>query len=418
MESVMGKEGNPIDAHTFDNFEIARDRSKKVISEDIRLSDDQNTVYKGMVDWVKNPAGVLKVGGYAGTGKTTLLAKLIQDFGEHRFVCATFTGRAANVLAQKIGVSSVQTIHRTIYRPTENRDGTTRFELREDWSPGEKIFVIDEASMVSEDLLSDIMAFGMPILAVGDHGQLPPIDGFSVLMDNPDLRLEKIHRQAEGSPIIELSRLIREKGRVPIPPPKGIRHLSWGAFKEELADNFARASDEDMHDQVVLTYKNSTRTKVNMLAREARYGEASNDRPHVGDMVVCLRNMPPIFNGMRGTLKRIGKRYQYGAELEVSYPDDGILHSGPVVYKQFGRETTFSSLEDLRKEKIVVGRDVRAAGAFYDYGYALTVHKAQGSGFRKVYWIRERGRGTEEDFMKWCYTAVTRASEELTIVAV
>lgn len=55
----MGKEGNPIDAHTFDNFEIARDRSKKVISEDIRLSDDQNTVYKGMVDWVKNPAGVL-----------------------------------------------------------------------------------------------------------------------------------------------------------------------------------------------------------------------------------------------------------------------------------------------------------------------------------------------------------------------
>jgi exodeoxyribonuclease-5 len=262
------------------------------------------------------------------------------------------------------------------------------------------------------------MAFGMPILAVGDHGQLPPIDGFSVLMDSPDLRLEKIHRQAEGSPIIELSRLIREKGRVPIPPPKGIRHLSWGAFKEELADNFARASDEDMHDQVVLTYKNSTRTKVNMLAREARYGEASNDRPHVGDMVVCLRNMPPIFNGMRGTLKRIGKRYQYGAELEVSYPDDGILHSGPVVYKQFGRETTFSSLEDLRKEKIVVGRDVRAAGAFYDYGYALTVHKAQGSGFRKVYWIRERGRGTEEDFMKWCYTAVTRASEELTIVAV
>lgn len=404
--------------HTFDTFEVG-DRSKKVNSGEIVLSDDQKLVYDEMHEWAKSPSSILTVGGFAGTGKTTLLAKLIQDLGESRFMCATFTGRAANILAQKIGVSSVTTIHSAIYRPTEAPDGTTKFEKKAYHEVGSsKIFVIDEASMIGASLYSDIESFGMPILAVGDHGQLPPIEGPSVLMASPMLRLEKIHRQAEGSPIIRLSKTIRETGRVPMPPPKGIRFISMNMFKEEMRERTPSMTTEQMHDFAVLCYKNVTRNKVNQIVREARFGACDVSMPMPGDLMVCLRNMPPVYNGMRGTLEAIKRGKGPVDEVKVSFPDDGIIHIGPAVRAQFGHSKTFSSAADLREVGIKsVHRDVRELGSYYDYGYCLTTHKAQGSSFKTVYWIRERSHADEETYRRWMYTSATRASEELVVVA-
>lgn len=404
--------------HTFDTFDVG-DRSKKVDAGEIVLSDDQKLVYDKMFEWAKYPSSLLTVGGYAGTGKTTLLAKLIQDLGESRFMCATFTGRAANVLAQKIGVSSVTTIHSAIYRPVEQKEGVTTFKKKEYKEVDDsKIFVIDEASMVGAQLYSDIESFGMPILAVGDHGQLPPIEGPSVLMADPMLRLEQIHRQAEGSPIIQLSKTIRETGRVPMPPPKGIRFLSWGMFKDEMNERVPSMTSEEMHDFVVLCYKNATRNRVNQVVREARFGSCQTDTPIPGDILVCLRNLPPIYNGMRGTLEAIKHGKGPVDELKVAFPDDGIIHVGPAVRAQFGRDKTFSTAADLREAGVkTVHRDVRELGSYYDYGYCLTTHKAQGSGFKTVYWIRERSRADEDTYLRWMYTSATRASEELVVVA-
>ncbi len=69
--------------------------------------------------------------------------------------------------------------------------------------------------MVSEDIFRDLTSYGIDILAVGDHGQLPPIEGKFSLMSDPILRLEKIHRQAADNPIINLSMQIRENGKIP-----------------------------------------------------------------------------------------------------------------------------------------------------------------------------------------------------------
>lgn len=400
--------------HSFDTFEVKRSKSN---SGDIVLSEDQKAVYDKILDWYRRPSDLLTVGGYAGTGKTTLLAKLIRDVGGRSFLCAAYTGKAANVLGQKLDGVSVTTIHSAIYRPFEREDGTTGFSRK--WSDeagaSGRIFVIDEASMVGEGIFADIKSLGRPVLAIGDHGQLPPIEGPSVLMKDPMLRLEKIHRQAEGSPIIQLSKTIREKGRVPVPPPKGIRSLSWGMFQAEINERVPYMTDAELHDFAVLCYKNATRVRVNKLVREARYGIGILDsEPQKGDVVVCLRNQPPIYNGMRGTLEQIDKRMM----AKVRFPDDGILHEGPIVSAQFGRPETFKNVSELREAGIKnVFRDVREAGAFYDYGYCLTVHKAQGSGFKTVYWIKERSRADDDTYQRWMYTAVTRAVDELVIVA-
>ncbi len=405
-------------SHVFDTFEVKS--AKKVDAQKLVLSEDQQVAYDQISKWATKPRGVLTLGGYAGSGKTQLLAKLIEDLGSDRFSCATFTGKAANVLSQKLKDTVVTTIHSMIYRPFEKLDGTIAFAKKMDEEAEiESTIVIDEASMVDERVLEDLKSFRRPILAIGDHGQLPPISGPSVLMQEPDLRLEKIHRQAEGSPIIQLSKTIRETGRVPMPPPKGIRLVSWGMFQGELQERVPSMTPEELNDFVVLCYKNATRVKVNRLVREARFGlGVQDDRPMDGDMLVCLRNQPPIYNGMRGMLDKVEYKKGVADQMTVRFPDDGILHKGPVVRAQFGRESTFSTVKDLLEAGVKGAvKDVRELGAYYDYGYCLTTHKAQGSGFRTVYWIRERSRADEDTYKRWQYTSATRAIDELVIVA-
>ena len=272
--------------------------------------------------------------------------------------------------------------------------------------------------MVSAEMLADIQTYDKPILAVGDHGQLPPVSGTSTLMEKPMLRLEKIHRQAEGSPIIQLSRIIREEGRLPIPPPKGIRYISMRMLKSELQDRIAGAKSEQMLDMAMLCYRNATRVKLNEMARVARWGDSVyNDRPLSDDVLICLRNSAPIYNGMRGVLTKIERGKGQFDHVTVDFKEDKTDFTGNVVRKQFGRETTYASPQELRADGIQAF-DMRTVGGLYDYGYALTVHKAQGSGFKTVYLVREKPSRVDEDtWARWAYTGVTRAIDELVIVA-
>ena len=380
----------------------------------MELSEDQAKVYGEMRDWLARPSSMLTVGGYAGTGKTTLLSRLIADHPSTRFVCAAYTGKAANVLAQKLpGEVSVSTLHSLLYVPSE-KDGKVSFAKKARRIEAD-VLVIDEASMVGSEMVEDLLWHDVPILAIGDHGQLPPVEGASTLMEKPDLRLEKIHRQAEKSPILRLSQIVRETGRFPDELPEGIASLKWKDFNTDIR---SRTSYDDFRSTVVLTYMNSTRVAVNRNIRWAKYGEhASDEEPQKGDVVVCLRNSPPVFNGMRGVIERADGREGYHA-LMVRFPDDGNKLLGQVVVTaQFGREKTFSTVAELAEHKVKV-RDMRSAGQLYDYGYAMTVHKAQGSGFRSVYLVRERpGRVDADTYARWAYTGITRAVDELVLVS-
>ena len=155
--------------------------------------------------------------GYAGTGKTTLARHVAEAVdGRGRLRRLHRQGRAS-VLRSK-GCHDASTIHSLIYRSRESDEGGPHFVLNRQ-SPASKadLIVIDECSMVDEELGRDLLSFGKPVLVLGDPAQLPPVKGGGFFTDaEPDVMLTEVHRQARDNPIIRLSMTVREGGRLPL----------------------------------------------------------------------------------------------------------------------------------------------------------------------------------------------------------
>jgi exodeoxyribonuclease V len=301
------------------------------------------------------------------------------------------------------------------------------------------MIILDEASMIDSTILRDLQSYGVPMLAVGDHGQLPPVGGAGELMKSPMLRLEKIHRQAEGNPIIALSKMIRETGRLPDSLPGDA--VTFGALRfveRAIEERYAGASPERLLQLGAICYTNRRRLGLNTMIRRVR-GAARTGRelPRKGEHVVCLRNMkgrgvdcPPIYNGMRGVLmgdadykKNINEtgeeigRSQIHLQAAIEFPDDEIsaIEFDNLFAPQFCREKTFNSPEELGKETGV--HSFGMAGALFDFGFAMTCHKMQGSQCEDLLVLAERPGPVDEDtWKKWLYTAVTRSASKLTVL--
>jgi exodeoxyribonuclease V len=399
------------------------------------LSRDQANVFDAMMSWwgTAGPRQILTVGGLAGTGKTTLLGVFAaQKRGLVAYV--TYTGRAASVLARKLRASGVETtsladgtgvgdlcstIHSLLYRPiidaaTEKVLGWAR---RDKLDRPYKLIVVDEASMVSDEILQDILAHNVPLLAVGDHGQLPPVGARGDLIQNPKLRLEKIHRQAQDSPIIALAHHIREGGRFSnFKMKKGfesaIQFRSKAIFPAVLAAGFSKAGLETG----ALCWTNRVRIRMNAIIRTSRKWAGP---PKRGEILICLKNQPPVYNGMRGVLSNDptagDKPWKMRCRLE--FPDEGIPASMyDVCIPQFNRQGTYGDLEEMLADRIDVNT-MRDAGGLFDFGYALTTHKSQGSSFEHALLFCDRPEDPKsEDSRRFYYTAVTRAARKLTVI--
>lgn len=385
----------------------------------INLSPDQQNVLDKILLWFKNNKGrkqYITLGGYAGTGKTTLIAilrlELAKTNKDLKVGFVSYTGKAVRVLKtklkeQKVILSgdSVSTIHALIYSPIVN-------EKQEiiGWTTKDKIdcnlVIIDEASMVDEMIWQHLLAYSVPIIVVGDHGQLPPIKGSFNLMQEPELRLEEIHRQARQNPIIGLSIQAREFGLIrPGKYSSGVRKFS----SEDL-------DTQEVMGEMLLNYKtdtlilcgyNSTRRKLNTHIRNGLGFESPN--PESGDRVICLRNnhKKRIFNGMLGTISLIKKKDPNWYEAEIEMDGEDALYHGLISVDQFNSDTPMNFTE--KRSKIMIGD-------LFDFGYALTVHKAQGSEAKRVILFEERFKQmTDDSWKRWLYTAVTRAEEELYI---
>jgi len=384
----------------------------------LTLSPDQQSALDIILTWWNEPnrQSYLTLGGYAGTGKSTLISVLRRELHrknqELKVAFVSYTGKATRVLQSKIKETkatfpqdSISTIHSLIYSPRGGSGGEiTGWDLR----PQIKydLVVVDEASMVDQRIWYDLMSFRVPLLAVGDHGQLPPIAGAFNLMEKPMIRLEKIHRQAEGNPIIHLSLLARQEGKIP-PGKHGegvVKLLKEDYESQEKVESLLNQYDNDT---LVLCGYNNTRLKLNNFVRGARGFETPD--PEVNDRVICLRNnhRRGIFNGQLGTLTDIYPQDEtwYAAEIEMDDEErayEGLIHRG-----QFGNNGT------------VVFSDKKQAmvGDLFDFGYALTVHKAQGSQARRVLLFEERFKQMDDlTWRRWLYTAVTRAEQELWII--
>lgn len=413
------------------------------------LSPDQRRAYDAILTWLRTDPlkrkQCLRFGGLAGTGKTTLVTLLARIFADkYTVVFAAFTGKAVSVLRSKLTAAGVQvpcmTLHSLLYRPVvdEKTGDITGWELKPDltipspedpdWRQEVQFVVVDEASMVDSKLFQDLSSFGVPILAVGDHGQLPPIGkDMSNLMERPDVKLETIHRQAQDSPIITLAHHVR-KGGNPFAfdaVRSGAINVISGRIPAALAATAVNSKGID--DVGILCYRNATRVSYNNLVRTAAGIEGP--APADGEKLICLNNHKAlVFNGMRGFFSEgnLNLDRYYCIQGRVTFPAEGFWLQGRLQFGQFCRERTFGGMEDLNKAfrgVQVDGADVPRfyrwdqAGLLFDYGYAMTVHKSQGSQFKHAIVRLERPRAaTQAEYNCWLYTAITRAADKLTLV--
>lgn len=377
------------------------------------LSQDQSKALKKLSDWHKlKTKNFITLGGFAGTGKTTLISIFRHELNSAKkslkvAFCA-FTGKASQVLINKLAQQdaiypkdSVGTIHSLIYSAVLNNNKEIigwerKSELNYD------LIIVDEASMVDRDIWQDLISYGVPIIAVGDHGQLPPIHGNFNLMQSPEIILQEIHRQAKENPIIAISIQARETGFIDYQRfGQGVMKLKRGDpdTQEEISNAILQPST------MVLCGYNHTRVKLNKFIRTGLGFEG--DLPQFKDRVICLKNnrKKDIYNGMIGKINFIEPADE-NFFAKIVMDDSGETFKGIISAKQFNSQTTLEK-EFSKKDDVEL----------FDFGYAMTVHKAQGSQARKVVLFEERFKQMDDvSWKRWLYTAVTRAEEELIIV--
>ncbi|MCD1643273.1 ATP-dependent DNA helicase [Aurantimonas coralicida] len=374
----------------------------------MKLSPQQDDALKAVADWLADgETPIFRLFGYAGTGKTTLARHFAEGIdGAVQF--AAFTGKAAQVLRSK-GAKSARTLHSLIYRPrgeetiSDETSGLSRvsptFSLnRQSPVAKAKLIIVDECSMVDEALGRDLMSFGTPILVLGDPGQLPPVSGGGFFTEaEPDFLLTEIHRQARDNPIIDLALHVREG--------KELMHGDWGSAriigKREVETEEVLAADQ------VLVGTNRTRRRYNARLRELKGFEGP--LPMSGDKLVCLRNDPAkgLLNGSLWQVMTASRETTKPGVNLIVKPDDDDIDQGAAKIRLLK-----AAFEDPDAD---IPWPTKKRFDDFDYGYALTVHKAQGSQWNNVM-LFDESWAFKETRERWLYTAITRAAERLTIV--
>jgi exodeoxyribonuclease-5 len=322
----------------------------------------------------------LTIGGLAGTGKSTIIRAIVDQYRSSDIAVCAPTGKAAHVLRTK-GVEGARTLHSLIYTPRgEDADGKPIFSRTGE--PVPRVVIVDEASMLSADVVRDLEKVARHVLYVGDHGQLEPIGDDPGLMSAPDIRLEQIHRQVEGSAIIRFAHHVR---RGYAPKSFGLDARVQQGWSDDLID----------FDVLIVGY-NATRQKINNWMR--RRLSFTTQHPQVGEKVICLRNNAEreVWNGMTGTVLSCSPHQR---RMDVM-TDDGPRHSLRYNPDQFGAERTLPFKRTRSKSRTL-----------WDFAYAVTCHKYQGSEAERVAVVDEVSSAWSGE--RWRYTAATRASKEL-----
>jgi exodeoxyribonuclease-5 len=347
----------------------------------MQLTDEQQHAVEAFGDVYHGKRHRLTLGGYAGTGKTTIIRSIVETYGARDLVVCAPTGKAAHVLRSK-GVEAC-TLHSLIYTP-RGVDANGEVVFRRSGNPMPRVVIVDEASMLSVQLVRDLESVVKYVLYVGDHGQLEPIGDDPGLMAAPDIRLENIHRQAEDSPIISFAHHVRRGYEPRTFGPEARVQRGW--------------SDDLVDFDVVLVGFNESRRKVNAWMRQHR--DYSGKLPEPSEQIICLRNSSDyeVWNGMTATVKTIDPSR---CRMTVD-TDDGVRANVLFDPEQFGA---------LQTKPYAKPRKGQTVPTLWDFGYAVTAHKFQGSEAAHVVVVDEVASTWSGE--RWRYTAATRASQEL-----
>ena len=412
------------------------------------LTAEQENAKNLIAEWFFNTDDqVFVLSGYAGTGKTFLIDHIVREVlhlraGEDA-VFVSPTGKAAANLVKNGTVAG--TVHSLIYMRDEDdfevdengeivESRELRFIKREKLDEKIKLIVVDEASMINESMLVDILSFGRKCLFAGDGAQLPPVNGVCPLMEAPQYTLTEIVRQAADNPIIQVATLAREGRRIP--------YGNYGDSVCVIAKSALKARDRKRlflkADQIVCG-RNKTRAQINAEMRAYREIPLANKLPTDGEKVICTLNdwEKPLdkdgkfflVNGVIGRAKNVQSGFDDLAKMDfqadfldesITVPfDTAIFTDGEYRHLYGDRAVTLSDGSVVHEGNFALLHKLRAVKeepiCRFEFAYAVTCHKAQGSEFDFVVVFDESWAFGEEK-NRWLYTAITRAKEKLLIV--
>jgi len=445
--------------------------------EGILLTEDQEKVIAEFLQFRQDPLfrTIFLMRGAAGTGKTFMIRLLTWLLLRQGYKVALLapTGRAAKVITKRTK-RYASTIHRHIYSPVESPSGGIFFSLKENKDPRKIYYIVDEASMVGDGekggrgLLADLFKFvyseypERKVIMVGDPSQLPPVgSSSSPALDGKYLEKEfgmnvyqcdmtQVMRQEEASEVLVWANLVREAMEMnTVPAPE----LSYGGEVEVLENGheglelYTGLYREDDPDQVLfVTYSNKLAVEVNKAIRHQMF-EPDQDLIR-GELVMVVRNnyawgneeFPFIANGESGVVRdvhmetyeeRYGLRF---VDIDIEFQS---LAGKPVELTckvmldlladkraQVGyqdmqhliriRREEYADLPKSRANE-AARRDPYINALQIKYGYAVTGHKAQGGQWKQVIvGFEPMYKGMElSDYLRWSYTAMTRAEERL-----
>lgn len=411
----------------------------------MQWSPEQDLALKSVNDWLNNSSQqVFRLFGYAGTGKTTLARHFASNVsGQVMF--GAYTGKAAHVLRTK-GCAGASTIHSMIYHTKEKgRSRLKELELslvellqelrknnpdKSDFNEHQrvkdlkkligdervalsrptfalneeslvrqaKLVVIDECSMVDGRMGQDLLSFGTKVLVLGDPAQLPPVmgSGFFTDVEQPEFMLTEIHRQARDNPIIAMATLVRQE-----------QTLSLGRYGESSVVDKTPSPEVVMEADQILVGRNRTRTASNNRVRSLK---GIDERfPINGDKLVCLRNNHDkgLLNGAIWHVNDIGQKDEERIYMTICpEAEDSNLCIEVEAHSHYflGKGESLPWWERKEAEE-------------FDFGYALTVHKSQGSQWDNIV-LFDESSAFREDRHRWLYTALTRAAEKIQVVRI
>jgi exodeoxyribonuclease-5 len=343
------------------------------------------------------------IAGYAGTGKSYLVNAIVDNFGfkENQVAYACYTGKAALVL-QRQGKNAI-TLHKLLYTSYPNGMGGFYHKPKDMLDPNLKLIIVDEISMCPKELWQLLLKHKIYIIGLGDPFQLPPIGEDLGLLDYPHVFLTEVMRQALDNDIIKYSMDLREGKKL----QPGIRGKNIQTYsKNEYTTGMLKWADQ------ILCGKNDTRRMLNEEMRKilGKEGILAED-----DKLICTKNYWDLIstdgnflvNGSIGNIKNV-KIENNKVKGEFLLGEDNSFGQLPLDYNLLttGKPTVL---------KAPNGKIKRNPHIEMDYGYAITVHKSQGSQFDKVL-VFDEHLYHEENHNRWLYTAITRAVDKVVVI--
>jgi len=466
-------------------------KDKKNIVDISVLNDDQKNAFEELRDYIHGKSDdIYVIKGWAGTGKTFCVSLLVRYVLEvmkpnnswYKIAVTGPTNKSVRVIKKSTGILNHRVSFATIHKMlglTERitSDGKQEFVNQGDFRPpieSIKLLIIDEVSMLSDDLFHEIIKYRekIKIICMGDPAQIPPVGRPDCIPFRNELadqygiktvELKTIMRQKKGNPIIDTSVKIRENLEIPYSVTgteslltengEGIQFLNLNhpevreSFQNVL-DSYFNSDDfkNDPEYTKIIAWRNKTVATMNSLVRKVIYGDSSlESKILIGEKLIAnnpiLENNEIIFNTndefsvedykIKETKFKINeetvpiKYYETGVifindeEKRIKMYIDILHESSQSEFNRIANNLKQIAIEKKGKEKSWVKYyDFLRRFADVSYAYAITAHKSQGSTYTTAF-VLEDDIDVNIDVIernRIKYTSYTRSSKKLYVL--